>query len=532
MVPVQHRVTRIGAGSVRQSCASHVPQQDLPDQSMSTESKPPEIIAIASGKGGTGKTLLAACLGHALARAGHSVLLVDGDTATDGLSLFLLGEAGMAQVQESAPESTLRRYLERFAPQGQAELEVRRIEYSAAGGDVVAVQLLISGGGLYGELDAHVHTAPALGPPQFRAAIQALFRQLHALPYDYVVVDTRGGSAFESTDLCALADGFILVTTPDPTSFSQDRNLLRRINAVGIALERRTVLRSILVNRARDGEERPFRLELEREFGVELTNTHAIPFDLEALRAYDLQKLPYEVAEACAFSYATLLAFAGIFQLVTAPWPAERVQRWNALVAEASEAFEARERSSREEKQAAAQLEAAASDSQLRGADNDAQRPLSAGARGPSRRKAALLSVIVLSGLAAAGLAFWRVPHPAAPDPALQNQLALQPSVLTDTLAPAAPEAAPPLHGVAEPAAESSDPASAEAVPAGPLPSVAEPARSAPPSPRPAAAPLRESARNQGKRPAPPPTAAAGMPTERTAPPEDRSEWSGFGGRK
>ena len=36
-------------------------------------------IAIASGKGGVGKTWLAITLGHALAAAGQHVLLFDGD---------------------------------------------------------------------------------------------------------------------------------------------------------------------------------------------------------------------------------------------------------------------------------------------------------------------------------------------------------------------------------------------------------------------------------------------------------------------
>jgi len=50
-----------------------------------------EIIAVASGKGGTGKTIILASLGYALQQSGHRVLFVDADTATDGLSLFLLG---------------------------------------------------------------------------------------------------------------------------------------------------------------------------------------------------------------------------------------------------------------------------------------------------------------------------------------------------------------------------------------------------------------------------------------------------------
>ena len=62
-----------------------------------------EIIAFSSGKGGTGKTLIAACFGYALTRSGHRVLLIDGDPGTDGLSLFLLGRSGMRQIGDFGP---------------------------------------------------------------------------------------------------------------------------------------------------------------------------------------------------------------------------------------------------------------------------------------------------------------------------------------------------------------------------------------------------------------------------------------------
>src|SRR5690606_11581392 len=39
----------------------------------------PQLLAIASGKGGVGKTWLAITLSHALARSGRRVLLFDGD---------------------------------------------------------------------------------------------------------------------------------------------------------------------------------------------------------------------------------------------------------------------------------------------------------------------------------------------------------------------------------------------------------------------------------------------------------------------
>ena len=46
-----------------------------------------KIIIIASGKGGTGKTSLAAGLGAALAAREHQVLVIDGDSGLRNLDI-------------------------------------------------------------------------------------------------------------------------------------------------------------------------------------------------------------------------------------------------------------------------------------------------------------------------------------------------------------------------------------------------------------------------------------------------------------
>ncbi len=48
-----------------------------------------KVIVVASGKGGTGKTMFAANLGATLARQGHKVVLVDLDTGLRNLDLYL-----------------------------------------------------------------------------------------------------------------------------------------------------------------------------------------------------------------------------------------------------------------------------------------------------------------------------------------------------------------------------------------------------------------------------------------------------------
>ena len=49
----------------------------------------PLAISIISGKGGTGKSLLTAALGRAIAREGKNVLLIDLDIFVRGLTIML-----------------------------------------------------------------------------------------------------------------------------------------------------------------------------------------------------------------------------------------------------------------------------------------------------------------------------------------------------------------------------------------------------------------------------------------------------------
>ena len=48
-----------------------------------------KAIVIASGKGGTGKTMFAANLGATLSRQGHKTVLIDLDTGLRNLDLYL-----------------------------------------------------------------------------------------------------------------------------------------------------------------------------------------------------------------------------------------------------------------------------------------------------------------------------------------------------------------------------------------------------------------------------------------------------------
>lgn len=65
--------------------------------------RPGQVICMASVKGGSGKTVLAATFGTILSRIGKKVLLVDTDAATNGLSLFYLNE--VVEHRETIPRT-------------------------------------------------------------------------------------------------------------------------------------------------------------------------------------------------------------------------------------------------------------------------------------------------------------------------------------------------------------------------------------------------------------------------------------------
>jgi hypothetical protein len=83
-----------------------------PDPVVETVPLKRNVVAVASGKGGVGKTWFSITLAHALARAGHRTLLFDGDLGLANIDVQLgvapyrdlgaviAGKATMAQVVE------------------------------------------------------------------------------------------------------------------------------------------------------------------------------------------------------------------------------------------------------------------------------------------------------------------------------------------------------------------------------------------------------------------------------------------------
>ncbi len=182
---------------------------DIRDAEASSHRSARRIIAVGGGKGGTGKSLVAASVAIYLATLGKKVVLLDGDLGGANLHTF---------VGVERPAVTL------------ADLVERRVQNIEA----AVVETPIAGLGLIaGEGDPSWMASPR--PPQ-RARIISLIQQLKV---DYLVIDLSPGTSSTTLDFFLLADLAMIVVQPEPTSVENSVRFLksaflRRLRRAGL----------------------------------------------------------------------------------------------------------------------------------------------------------------------------------------------------------------------------------------------------------------------------------------------------------
>ncbi|WHZ14762.1 MAG: ParA-like protein [Nitrospira sp.] len=147
------------------------------------------IVSIGSGKGGVGKSVMAANLAMLLAREGKQVVLADLDVGgADAHILF-----GMLH-----PPLTLTDFIER---------RVERLDDVLQPVSAHPFLQLIPGTG--------ETLATANLPYAKKKRLIRHFRQLQA---DVIIVDIGAGTSYHALDFFLMADHYLTVATPDPTS--------------------------------------------------------------------------------------------------------------------------------------------------------------------------------------------------------------------------------------------------------------------------------------------------------------------------
>jgi septum site-determining protein MinD len=158
------------------------------------------VFAVASGKGGVGKTTTAVNVGAALAESGAETVVVDAD----------LGMANVADLLDLSISQTLQDVL-------AGDMAVEKATYRThAGMAVVPGATDLSS---YGEVD----------PARLREVVAALRAE-----FEYVFLDAGAGVSHDAALPLGLADAVVLVTTPRETAArdaAKTRELAERIDA-------------------------------------------------------------------------------------------------------------------------------------------------------------------------------------------------------------------------------------------------------------------------------------------------------------
>lgn len=170
------------------------------------------VIAVASGKGGVGKTTTVVNLGEWLHADGESVVLVDGDLGMPNLGTLLPVDSSVTIHEILAGETS-----------------VSEAETTTESG------LAVLGG--EGSIDAYADADPS----QFGQVLSRLAEQ-----YEYVLVDTGAGLSYESLLPLGLVEEIVLVSAPDDSAVNDTKRTAEFARTVD------GEIRGVIVTRVRD----------------------------------------------------------------------------------------------------------------------------------------------------------------------------------------------------------------------------------------------------------------------------------------
>lgn len=176
-----------------------------PPTQTAAPSAAPNMIAVASGKGGVGKTWFSITLAHSLTKQGHKVLLFDGD----------LGLANVDVQLGLMPKRDLNDVI-----RGRLSIDKVIQHYEEGGFDIIA--------GRSGQ--ASLSSLPSQRLAILRDQLLDIARD-----YDIVICDLGAGVDKTVRTFVAASAHTLLVTTDEPTSLTDAYAFIKLGNAAGLS---------------------------------------------------------------------------------------------------------------------------------------------------------------------------------------------------------------------------------------------------------------------------------------------------------
>ena len=184
-----------------------------------------QVIVIASGKGGTGKTTVSAGLAVALAKEKKKVLIIDCDSGMRGVDMLL----------------------------GISDKLVYDISDIVSGG----CEYRDAAYRVSDELELWCIAAPMYADDEVSPSLIGEFIAKARGDYDYILIDSPAGTGSGFAAAASFADRALVVINTEPTSLRGCKNIRRRLDELGVT-DRRLVIN-------RFDRERFYRMELYQD---------------------------------------------------------------------------------------------------------------------------------------------------------------------------------------------------------------------------------------------------------------------------
>jgi flagellar biosynthesis protein FlhG len=279
------------------------------------------LIPFGGGKGGVGKTFLVANLATSLARAGHKVLVVDGDLEGANLHTWV----GVPRPPRSLADYAAGR-----------EGDLRKLVVDTP---VPHLSLIAATG------------SSSASPQPSRARRVELVHSLREMPVDFVLLDLGAGTHPAVMDYFMVVDDGVVVITPEPTSVENAYAFLRaafyrRVRLAMVSLDVRTVVTLAMDQRNERGIHTPLDLlreiqAIDREEGarfVEVVRAFRPRLVLNEVRSADDIRLGFSIRSVCKKYFGIEAEYLGYVNHDEVARRAVRARRPLALMGERSDA--------------------------------------------------------------------------------------------------------------------------------------------------------------------------------------------------
>jgi septum site-determining protein MinD len=248
-----------------------------------------KVISIVSGKGGSGKTLLTAVLGRALAREGKRVLLVDMDIFVRGLTVLLFS---YTRPERSGGKVTISDALGVFTEKSEETGPTVYKKENFLIERFFECDVIPSVENVALPLD---YNDRSLSDETFTNEVLKKIKMTMIEDYDYIILDNRAGMDSLIASACKSADITIAIAEDDDVGRQTNSNLTK-------FLQTRKEIKIVysIINKGRNMhsyKDVKERLKQRHEYSV----LGAIPFDIEVLEDFGADRFWSTITETLYF---------------------------------------------------------------------------------------------------------------------------------------------------------------------------------------------------------------------------------------